>query len=107
MSRRTNHYYQVLEHYESSLVSFLSITIFDLSYLNDLWNFRGSSDATKQAHTLIAALIKDPDVDILQMLPKSKLAVVTTSTWDKTVSTIAVRLNDVFHLHARVTSTLT
>lgn len=53
--------------------------------------FRGSSDATKQAHTLIAALIKDPDVDILQMLPKSKLAVVTTSSWDKTISTVAVR----------------
>lgn len=55
--------------------------------------YRGSSDATKQAHTLIAALIKDPDVDILQMLPKSKLTVVTTSSWDKTVSTVAVRPN--------------
>jgi hypothetical protein len=33
---------------------------------------------------LIAALIKDPDVDILQMLPKSsKLAVVSVSSWDK------------------------
>lgn len=52
--------------------------------------FRGSSDATRQAHTLIAALIKDPDVDILQMLPKSKLTVVTSSSWDKTVPTLAV-----------------
>lgn len=54
--------------------------------------FRGSSDATKQAHTLIAALIKDPEVDIWQMLPKSKLTVVTTSSWDKTITTVAVRL---------------
>lgn len=47
--------------------------------------FRGSSDATKQAHSLIATLIKDPDVDILQMLPKTnKSAVATTSLWDKT-----------------------
>lgn len=51
---------------------------------------RGSSEATKQAHTLITVLIKDPEVDILQMLPKSKLNVVTTSSWDKSVSTIAV-----------------
>ncbi|KMQ87999.1 ankyrin repeat domain-containing protein 17 [Lasius niger] len=49
----------------------------------------GSSEATKQAHTLISILIKDPDVDILQMLPKSKLNVITTSSWDKSVSTIA------------------
>lgn len=46
--------------------------------------YRGSSDATKQAHTLIAALIKDPDVDILQMLQKAKPTVVTCSSWDKT-----------------------
>ncbi|XP_063991503.1 ankyrin repeat domain-containing protein 17 isoform X4 [Diachasmimorpha longicaudata] len=46
---------------------------------------KGSTDATKQAHTLIAALIKDPDVDILQMLPKSKLTVITSSTWDKSM----------------------
>ncbi|XP_015120124.1 ankyrin repeat and KH domain-containing protein 1 isoform X6 [Diachasma alloeum] len=46
---------------------------------------KGSTDATKQAHTLIAALIKDPDVDILQMLPKSKLTVMTSSTWDKSM----------------------
>lgn len=45
---------------------------------------KGSADATRQAHNLIAALIKDPDVDILQMLPKStKLAVVSVSSWDK------------------------
>lgn len=65
--------------------------IYDLIFFVFI-TFRGSSDATKQAHTLIAALIKDPDVDILQMLPKSKLAVVTTSSWDKTISTVAVRL---------------
>ncbi|KAL5283184.1 ANKRD17 family protein [Megaselia abdita] len=31
---------------------------------------KGSVEAVKQAHILIATLIKDPDVDILQMLPK-------------------------------------
>lgn len=47
--------------------------------------FRGSADATKQAHNLIAMLIKDPDVDILQQLPKpSKTAPASTSsTWEK------------------------
>lgn len=51
---------------------------------------RGSSDAMKQAHALIAALIKDPEADIVQMLQKSKLTMVTTPSWDKTVSTVAV-----------------
>ncbi|XP_031335923.1 ankyrin repeat domain-containing protein 17-like isoform X2 [Photinus pyralis] len=47
---------------------------------------KGSLDATKQAHLLIAALIKDPDVDILQMLPKTNKLTTTTTTslWDKT-----------------------
>lgn len=50
-----------------------------------LFHFRGSADVTKQAHSLIATLIKDPDVDILQMLPKTNKAVPTgTSLWDKT-----------------------
>lgn len=31
---------------------------------------KGSTDATKQASLLIGALVKDPEVDILQMLPK-------------------------------------
>lgn len=31
---------------------------------------KGTADATKQASVLIGALVKDPDVDILQMLPK-------------------------------------
>lgn len=31
---------------------------------------KGSTDATKQASVLIGALVKDPEVDILQMLPK-------------------------------------
>ncbi|XP_055381299.1 ankyrin repeat and KH domain-containing protein mask isoform X2 [Condylostylus longicornis] len=31
---------------------------------------KGLAEATKQAHMLITTLIKDPDVDILQMLPK-------------------------------------
>lgn len=39
----------------------------------------------KQAHSLIAMLIKDSDVDILQMLPKpSKASSTTTTLWDKT-----------------------
>ncbi|XP_044260011.1 ankyrin repeat domain-containing protein 17 isoform X12 [Tribolium madens] len=46
---------------------------------------KGAPDVTKQAHTLIATLIKDPDVDILQMLPKTnKTASSTTTLWDKT-----------------------
>ena len=53
-------------------------------------DFRGSADATRQAHNLIAALIKDPDVDILQMLPKStKLAVVSVSSWDKSSAAVS------------------
>lgn len=76
--------------------SYFTIYIYNVLYsskrinLISIISFRGSSEATKQAHTLIAALIKDPDVDILQMLPKSKLTVVTTSSWDKTISTAAV-----------------
>ncbi|CAG9861269.1 unnamed protein product [Phyllotreta striolata] len=46
---------------------------------------KGSPEATKQAHNLIATLIKDPDVDILSMLPKTNKTVSTTTTlWDKT-----------------------
>ncbi|KAL3278379.1 hypothetical protein HHI36_013707 [Cryptolaemus montrouzieri] len=46
---------------------------------------KGTPDATKQAHSLIAALIKDPDVDILQMLPKAmKVNPAPTTLWDKT-----------------------
>ncbi|KAJ8920471.1 hypothetical protein NQ315_005339 [Exocentrus adspersus] len=46
---------------------------------------KGSSEATKQAHSLIATLIKDPDVDILSMLPKtSKATSSSTTLWDKT-----------------------
>ncbi|XP_038061254.1 ankyrin repeat domain-containing protein 17-like isoform X2 [Patiria miniata] len=35
-------------------------------------NIKGSADATRQAHQLIAALIKDPDRDIADILPKVK-----------------------------------
>ncbi|XP_023310968.1 ankyrin repeat domain-containing protein 17 isoform X5 [Anoplophora glabripennis] len=46
---------------------------------------KGSSEATKQAHSLIATLIKDPDVDILSMLPKTnKITASSTTLWDKT-----------------------
>lgn len=57
---------------------------------------KGSADATKQAHNLIAVLIKDPEVDIQQMLPKSTKAassnqVVPTpiTTWEKPPATVA------------------
>ncbi|XP_031786072.1 ankyrin repeat and KH domain-containing protein mask isoform X3 [Nasonia vitripennis] len=54
---------------------------------------KGSLEATKQAHILIIALIKDPDVDILQMLPKSKPASASMTSWDKSISsTIACKL---------------
>ncbi|XP_014270909.1 ankyrin repeat domain-containing protein 17 isoform X5 [Halyomorpha halys] len=46
---------------------------------------KGSSEATKQAHSLIAALIKDPDVDILQILPKSAKS--AAAVWEKSVNT--------------------
>lgn len=47
--------------------------------------YRGSAEATKQAHNLIAALIKDPDVDILTMLPKTTKTISSSTTlWDKT-----------------------
>lgn len=47
---------------------------------------KGSLEATKQAHSLIAALVKDPEVDILQILPKSanKSA---AAVWEKSVNT--------------------
>lgn len=47
---------------------------------------RGSAEATKQAHVLIATMIRDPDVDIMQMLPRTSKPVVlvaTPSVWDK------------------------
>ena len=34
---------------------------------------KGVAEATKQAHNLIATLIKDPDADILSMLPRNNL----------------------------------
>lgn len=49
---------------------------------------KGPIEATKQAHLLIVALIKDPDVDILQMLPrintniKASSLPLTVGTWD-------------------------
>lgn len=34
---------------------------------------RGSAEATKQAASLIAAMIRDPEADIAQLLPRAKL----------------------------------
>ncbi|XP_050294137.1 ankyrin repeat and KH domain-containing protein 1-like isoform X2 [Anthonomus grandis grandis] len=46
---------------------------------------KGTPDITKQAHNLITTLIKDPEVDIMSILPKSsKAATSTTTLWDKT-----------------------
>lgn len=40
---------------------------------------KGSAEATKQAATLIASMIRDPDADITQLLPKAKLHVLMTT----------------------------
>ncbi|XP_066252742.1 ankyrin repeat domain-containing protein 17 isoform X3 [Euwallacea similis] len=46
---------------------------------------KGTSEVTKQAHSLITTLIKDPEVDIMSILPKTSKATSTTTTlWDKT-----------------------
>ncbi|KAL6268769.1 hypothetical protein P5V15_001894 [Pogonomyrmex californicus] len=49
---------------------------------------KGSAESIKQANALISLLIKDPDVDIIS-ITKSKSNVVTTSAWDKSISTVA------------------
>lgn len=55
--------------------------------------YRGSAEATKQAHNLITALIKDPDVDILTMLPKTtKTTSSATTLWDKTQIGVSIFL---------------
>uniref|UniRef100_A0A6P7GGN1 Ankyrin repeat domain-containing protein 17-like n=1 Tax=Diabrotica virgifera virgifera TaxID=50390 RepID=A0A6P7GGN1_DIAVI len=75
---------------------------------------KGSADATKQAHNLIATLIKDPDVDILSMLPKStKSTTIATTLWDKTQigtkknvgKTVVVSSSTTSVTHAKVTQT--
>lgn len=43
---------------------------------------RGSTDVTKQAHDLIAMLIKDPEVNIMSVIAKNPKV---TSAWDKSV----------------------
>lgn len=53
---------------------------------------KGSVEASRQAHMLIAALIKDPDVDILQMLPRTTKTV-TSSLWDKTNAAMTAKKN--------------
>lgn len=39
---------------------------------------RGSAEATKQAHMLISALVKDPEADLAHILPKSAKLAATT-----------------------------
>lgn len=67
---------------------------------------KGSVDAVKQAHNLIATLIKDPDVDILQMLPKvnpnAKLVPPISSSLPSKVSTIVTKTTSVVTTSAAV-----
>ena len=49
---------------------------------------RGSADATRQAHNLITALVKDPDKELDQIIPQLKNKVVSTNTL--TMSTISM-----------------
>ncbi|XP_034251058.1 ankyrin repeat domain-containing protein 17 isoform X2 [Thrips palmi] len=48
---------------------------------------KGCADATRQAHMLIATLIKDPDVDIMGMLPKPIKSGATVGQWEKPAPT--------------------
>ena len=45
-----------------------------------IFYYRGSVEATRQAHNLITALIKDPDKELEQIMPKLKNRVVSTNT---------------------------
>ena len=54
-----------------------------------LFVLRGCADATRQAHMLIAALIKDPDVDIMGMLPKPIKTGTTLGQWEKPVAAVS------------------
>lgn len=77
---------------------------------------KGVAEATKHAHTLISTLIKDPDADILSMLPRNNFQPVKTltapvipshptssnvavnngtSVWEKSLNTIPTVLNPV------------
>ena len=76
---------------------------------------KGVAEATKHAHTLISTLIKDPDADILSMLPRNNFQPVKsssstnvvsappapstvnngTSVWEKSLNTIPTAQNPV------------
>ena len=60
-------------------------------FIYNVYFFRGSLEATKHAHSLITALINNPDVDIMQMLSKTKFAL-PSSTWDKPIPTVSVSI---------------
>lgn len=60
----------------------IGFSCFNYEWYHSTLLFRGSTEATRQAHNLIAALIKDPEVDILTMLPKATKQA-ATATWDK------------------------
>lgn len=50
-------------------------------------NIKGSADATRQAHQLISALIKDPDEDLSKLVAKIKKTIAPTSTTAMTMFT--------------------
>lgn len=50
---------------------------------------KGVAEATKQAHNLISTLIKDPDADILSMLPRNNFQPVKSSSSTSVVTTTA------------------
>ncbi|XP_033643957.1 ankyrin repeat domain-containing protein 17-like isoform X1 [Asterias rubens] len=54
-------------------------------------NIKGSADATRQAHQLIAALIKDPDRDIADILPKVKKV---TSSHQSSVNSVTFSVSN-------------
>lgn len=51
---------------------------------------KGVVEATKQAHNLISTLIKDPDADILSMLPRNNLPTASTASTKTVSSTITL-----------------
>lgn len=71
---------------------------------------KGAADVTKQAHSLIAILIKDPDADILNMLPKPKVAppvLPPITQWEKPQTGVKKPVTKVTNVATSVTTTTT
>lgn len=75
------------------MTSFTSDICLSFAFLQCSIAFRGCADATRQAHMLIATLIKDPDVDIMGMLPKPTKAGTTLAQWEKPVTAVSTFFN--------------